>query len=230
MLNRATSRFSQRGAGIIELMVGVTVGLIAMAGVLGLLGGHLRGNTDLIRTTRLNNELRGAMDLIVRDLRRAGYWGDAVSGVWYPNIPQLLTNPFYAVDTAATGEIGYSYDADGNGVMGGNENFRLRRSTATGTIELQQLDAAGALAGTTPITDTDLTNITTLTFEPLDRTATTTCLTAGAGPAAPTPPIVRIRQITVTLTGQLRTDPTVTRTLTEAVRLRNDSVEGSCPS
>ena len=115
VLIRTSSRSSQRGAGIIELMVGVTVGLIAMAGVIGLLGGHLRGNTDLVRTTRLNNELRGAMDLIVRDLRRAGYWGNAASGVWYPNTPQLLTNPFHAVDTATTGEIGYSYDADSDG-------------------------------------------------------------------------------------------------------------------
>jgi len=28
----------------------------------------------------------------------------------------------------------------------------------------------------------------------------------------------------------LRADPTVTRTLTESVRLRNDWVEGSCPT
>ncbi len=211
-------------------MIGVTVGLIVLAGVLGLFSGHLRGNNDLIRTTRLNNELRGAMDLIVRDLRRASYWGDSVSGVWYPNIPALLSNPFFDVDTATAGAVTYRYDIDSNGVVGTDETFRILRNDTDGTIEMQQLDADGALSGTAPITDPELIDITALTFTPVDRTATTTCLLPGAGAVAPTPPLLHVRQITVTLTGRLRSDATVTRTLTESVRLRNDRVEGSCPS
>ncbi len=212
-------------------MIGITVGLIVMAGVLGLFSGHLRGNNDLIRTTRLNSELRGAMDLIVRDLRRASYWGDSVAGVWYPNIPMLLSNPFFAVDTATAGQITYRYDIDSNGVVGPNETFRIQRNDADGTIEMQQLDESGVAAvPAIPITDPELTEITALSFTPVDRTATTTCLLPGAGAVAPTPPLLHIRQVTVTLTGRLRSDATVTRTLTESVRLRNDRVEGSCPS
>ena len=229
---RGVSRVAQhqRGISITELMIGLTVGLIVLAGVLGLFSGHLRGNNDLIRITRLNNELRGAMDLIVRDLRRASYWGDSLSGVWYPSIPVLLSNPFFAVDTATVGAITYRYDVDSNGVVGANETFRIQRNGTDGTIEMQQLDAGGGLTGTTPITDADLTDITVLTFTPVDRTATTTCLLPGAGAVAPTPPLLHVRQITVTLTGRLRNDATVTRTLTESVRLRNDWVEGSCPA
>jgi type IV pilus assembly protein PilW len=213
-----------------ELMIGLTVGLIVLAGTLSLFSGHLRGNNDLMRTTRLNNELRGAMDMIVRDLRRASYWGDSVSGVWYPNIPQLLDNPFLAVDAATAGEITYRYDIDSNGVVGANETFRIRHNAGDGTIEMLQLDPDGAVTGTVPITDEELTSISALTFTPVDRTATTTCLNPGPGAVAPTPPVIHIRQVTVTLTGQLRADPTVTRTLTESVRLRNDWVEGSCPT
>lgn len=220
----------QRGVSLTELMIGLTIGLIALTGTLGLFSNHLRSNNELMRTTRLNNELRGAMDMIVRDLRRASYWGDAVSGVWYPNIPALLDNPFLALDTATAGEITYRYDVDSNGVVGANESFRIRLNAGEGTVEMQQLNAGGGVTGTTPITDEDLTNITALAFTPVNRTATTTCLNPGAGPVAPTPPVLHIRQITVTLTGQLRADPTVTRTLTESVRLRNDWVEGSCPT
>lgn len=227
---RARAVARQRGVSLTELMIGLTIGLIALTGTLGLFGSHLRSNNELMRTTRLNNELRGAMDMIVRDLRRASYWGDAVSGVWYPNTPALLDNPFLAVDTATAGEITYRYDVDANGVVGANETFRIRHNAGDGTIEMQQLNAGGGVTGTTPITDEGLTNITALTFAPVNRTATTTCLNPGAGPVAPTPPLLHIRQITVTLTGQLRADPTVTRTLTESVRLRNDWVEGSCPT
>lgn len=223
-------RLAQRGVTMIELMLGIAVGLIVMAGVVGLLAGQLRGNQDLIGTIRLNNELRSSMDLIVRDLRRASYWGNSLAGVWYPNIPQILDNPFLAIDTATAGAIRYAYDIDSNGVVGPNETFRIRRDAAAGTIEIQQLDAAGTVTGTTPISDADLSNVTGLTFVLQDRTATTTCLNPGAGLIGPTPPILHIRQITATLTGQLRSDPTVTRTLAESVRLRNDWVEGSCPA
>jgi prepilin peptidase dependent protein B len=225
---RAAAR--QRGISLTELMIGLTIGLIVMAGIIGLFSGHLRSNNDLLRTTRLNNELRGAMDLIVRDLRRASYWGDSVAGVWYPNIPVLLSNPFFTVDTATAEEVTYRYDLDSNGVVGDNETYRIHRNATDGTIEMLSLDTSGAVTATTPITDADLTDITALTFTPVDRTATTTCLLAGAGAVSPTPPVIHIRQITVTLTGQLRSDATVSRTLTESVRLRNDWIEGSCPS
>jgi len=220
----------QRGISVTELMIGLTVGLIVLAGTLGLFSGHLRSNNDLMRVTRLNNELRGTMDMIVRDIRRASYWGDSVSGVWYPNIPMLLDNPFLEVDTATPGQITYRYDVDSNGALGANETFRIRLNDTDGTVEMQQLDAGGAATSTVPITDGELTSISALTFTPVERTATTTCLNAGPGPTAPTPPLIHIRQVTVTLTGQLRADPTVTRTLTESVRLRNDWVEGSCPT
>lgn len=220
----------QSGISVTELMIGLAVGLIVLAGTLGLFSGHLRSNNDLMRVTRLNNELRGTMDMIVRDIRRASYWGDSVSGVWYPNIPVLLNNPFLELDTATAGQITYRYDVDSNGALGANETFRIRLNDADGTVEMQQLDAGGAATSTVPITDGELTNISELTFTPVERTATTTCLNAGPGPTAPTPPVLHIRQVTVTITGQLRADPNVTRTLTESVRLRNDWVEGSCPT
>ena len=227
MLNR---RARQRGVSLVEMMIGLTVGLIVLSGILGLFSGHLRGNSDLIRTTRLNNELRGTMDMAVRDLRRATYWGASTTGVWYPTQPLVQANPFFNVDTGTAGQITYRYDVNSNGLIDANETFRLRRNAADGTVEWVQLDAGGAVVSTTPISDPDATNITGLTFAVVDRTATTTCLVAGPGPVGPTPPLLHVRQITVTLTGQLRADAATTRTLSESVRLRNDRVEGSCPS
>ena len=211
-------------------MIGLTVGLIVISGILGLFSGHLRGNSELIRTTRLNNELRGTMDLVVRDLRRATYWGTSINGVWFPAQPVVQANPFLVVDTATAGQVTYRYDINSNGAVDASETFRLRHNAADGTVELLQLDAGGAAVSTVPISDPDATNITALTFALVDRTATTTCLNVGAGPVAPTPPLLHVRQITVTLTGQLRSDAATTRTLTESVRLRNDRIEGSCPT
>lgn len=227
MLN---ARARQRGLSLVELMIGLTVGLIVLSGILGLLSGHLRGNSELIRTTRLNNELRGTMDLVVRDLRRATYWGTSINGVWFASKPVVQPNPFLAVDTATAGQVTYRYDVNGNGAVDANETFRLNHNTAQGTVELTQLDAGGAVVSTFPLSDPAATNVTALTFALVDRTATVSCLVPGPGPVAPTPPLLHIRQITVTLTGELRSDAATTRTLTESVRLRNDRVEGSCPT
>ena len=221
----------EHGVTLIELMIGLTLGLILMAGTLALFAGHLTSNNELMRTTRLNNELRGAMDMIVRDIRRASYWGNSISGVWYPNTPGIQVNPFLQIDAANAGQFTYRYDNNGDGIVDTNETYRFQRNATDGTIELVQLAADGNTAtSTVPVSDEQLTEITQLAFALTDRTATTTCLKTGAGPTTPTPPLLHIRQITVTITGRLRADTTVTRTLSESVRLRNDRVEGSCPT
>ena len=223
-------RSRQRGTTLTEMVIGITLGLIILAGAVGMLSAEIRGNTDLLRTTRLNNEMRSAMDMITHDLRRAGYWGAAPNGVWWTGLGALVANPFASVDTGTPGQATYAYDANGNGALDDGERFRVQLNTAVGAAEFVSLSAAGATISTSALTDFGLTNFTGLAFAAVDRTATTTCLKGGPGPVLPTPPLIHIRQITVTMTAQLRADPAVTRTLAESVRVRNDWIEGSCPS
>lgn len=224
----AARRRRQRGVTLTELMIGITVGLIVTAGTLGLFAGQMRSNRDLLTSARLNTEVRATMDTMVRDLRRASYWGASESGTWFPGNTLIAANPFTEV-TTADGQVTYRYDEDNDGELDDGEVFRLER-TDTGTVELHTLSAGGAVTNTVTITDPDVTEVTGLGFVLVDRTGTTTCLNAGAGPVAPTPPVIHVRQVTVTLTARLRSEPAVTRTMTEAVRLRNDWVEGSCPT
>ncbi|GAA4408780.1 hypothetical protein GCM10023089_20530 [Quisquiliibacterium transsilvanicum] len=222
-------RRRQRGVTLTELMIGITVGLIVTAGTLGLFAGQMRSNRDLLTSARLNTEVRASMDTMVRDLRRASYWGASESGTWFPGNTLIAANPFTEVDVGE-GQVTYRYDADNDGELDDGEAFRLERNADDGTVELHTLTAGGAVTNTVPITDPDVTEVTELEFDLVDRTGTTTCLNAGAGPVAPTPPVIHIRQVTVVLTMRLRAEPAVTRTMTEAVRLRNDWVEGSCPT
>ena len=220
----------QRGASLTELMIALAVGAILLAGTLELFGGHRQDERDLARAARLDGELRAAMDTIARDLRRASYWGDAASGARRPNGPQRPANPFLAVDTGTPGEVTYRYDVDSDGVLGAGETFRIRHDAGHGTIELLRLDRDGSVSGRTPITDGRVTVVSALGFTRAESGFATTCPNPDAGVAAPTPPVIRAREVTVTLTGRLRADPAAARTLTESVRLRNDAIEGSCPS
>jgi type IV pilus assembly protein PilW len=225
----AARRRRQRGVTLTELMIGITVGLIVTAGTLGLFAGQMRSNRDLLTSARLNTEVRASMDTMVRDLRRASYWGASQNSTWFPTNLTLQSNPFSEVD-AGDGEITYRYDANNDGELDDGEVFRLERNADDGTVELHTLSEAGAVTNTVAITDPDVTEVTELDFAVRDRTGTTTCLNAGAGPVAPTPPLIHVRQVTVTITARLRAEPAVTRTMTETVRLRNDWVDGSCPT
>lgn len=80
----------QRGVSLIELMIGLVVGMIVVAGVIAIYVTNVRGGTYTIRTAKLNQELRAIMDIMVSDIRRAGVWGGAVVA----GVPAGGVNPF----------------------------------------------------------------------------------------------------------------------------------------
>lgn len=63
----------ERGISLIELMIAMVLGLLVSAIVIGMYGSTIASTKQAVTTIRLNQELRIAMDAIVRDLRRAGY-------------------------------------------------------------------------------------------------------------------------------------------------------------
>jgi prepilin peptidase dependent protein B len=65
-------RRHQHGLSIVELMVGLALGLLVVAAALLALTHHLRENRSLLMEARLMQDLRTTSDLIARDLRRAG--------------------------------------------------------------------------------------------------------------------------------------------------------------
>jgi len=83
MLNRKRSRGTQGGLSMVELMVGVAVGLFVVAGATVAVSNQLGDNRRLMLETQIQQDLRATADLIAKDLRRAGYWGAAEAGVWH---------------------------------------------------------------------------------------------------------------------------------------------------
>ena len=64
----------QGGVTLVELMVGSAVGLIVLAAVLASYISVARRASEILASAKLNAELRAAMDMMVRDIRRAGSW------------------------------------------------------------------------------------------------------------------------------------------------------------
>lgn len=111
MLNK--SRYSQCGMTIIELMVGLTVGLIVVGMVVSVYITSLGTSSDTLKSSRLNQEMSAIINIMANDIRRAGYafadgqdWDnpDPLTGAVDPddleNALEPSTNPFNQVNTA----------------------------------------------------------------------------------------------------------------------------------
>jgi prepilin peptidase dependent protein B len=108
------TRKQQAGVTLVELMIGLLVGLIVIGAGFSVFTTSIRGQTNNINLTRLNQDMRAMMDIMVRDIRRAGFVTSNTSTDLNKN--SLQNNPFFE---ALTGDIAIlDYD-------GGNDNCIL---------------------------------------------------------------------------------------------------------
>jgi len=121
----------QKGFNLIELMIASMLGIVVTGGALSMYISTIKAGADIAKSARLNYDLDTTMQLMVNDIRRAGYWG---GGVVSGDDTFLLNNNFNTASTTLnirtvalpttdptpnTGDcILYSYDVDGNGQVG----------------------------------------------------------------------------------------------------------------
>lgn len=227
---RCVGRHGQRGFSLIEMMIGLAVGLFVLGGTLSVFVANVTNSRRMLVEARLHQDLRAAADLITRDLRRAGYWGHAIAGtVAVGSGSATMPNPYAAISTTAS-SVGYNYSAAANGtaaendVLDANEQFGFRID-GNGVVQMQ----------TTATTWQDLTdrNVMKVTALSIDGSASTAvpmgsiCSTPMPAGAANYPYIV-LRHYTLTLTAQAASDSRVTRQLRTRVKARNDAFVGAC--
>ncbi len=96
-----------------ELMVGLTLGLIVLAGGAAWSGLQLGEHARLVQELQVQQELRAVVDMIERDLRRAGAHGRPQDLVWAPERPSPPPNLQTAIDVSAPSQrINYSFSRD----------------------------------------------------------------------------------------------------------------------
>jgi prepilin peptidase dependent protein B len=221
-----TWRGRHRGLSMVELLVGVAIGLIVAAAAGQLLAGHIHESRKLLLEARLMQDLRTTTDLVTRDLRRAGYWGAAASGVWVAGASGVLANPYaaLAVGAAASDAVAFQFSRDNieNHRVDSNERFGLR--LRNGAIEMQ-LGAAPWHA----LTDAGTLTVTAFSITPtvqgIDLAGYCAHTCTGS-----TCPQQQVRSLAVRVSGHAFGDARVTRSLHSAVRLRNDTLTGACPA
>ncbi len=223
---RAPRRGAICGISLVELLVGVAIGLLIIAGGLVFMTGSWLEHRSLLLEGRLMQDLRTAADLIIRDVRRSGYWGASETGVWSPGTSAVASNP-YDLFTATANSLAFRYSRDGveNDLVDTNEHFGLR--LRSGVIELQ-LGRGNwqALTDGATVTVTALTVVPTTQWVSLEES----CPVACPASASACPPRLAVRDVALEISGHAVADPQVLRTVRSAARLRNDLVVGACPA
>jgi prepilin peptidase dependent protein B len=221
-------RAAQRGLSLVELMVGVAIGLFVVAGATLLVSNQLGDNRRLLLETQIQQDLRATADIIVRDLRRSGYWGAAESGVWHGGAVAVSTNPYTAVSPAASGvaatevNFGYSRGVE-NGALDATDQSGFRLTN--GVIEM----LAGG-GGWQALTDATSLRITGLQIVVNTQELELACFQSCAVGAVNCPPKQALREVAVLISGQAANDASIQRSVRSNVRLRNDTITGACPA
>ena len=209
----------QRGLSLVELMVGITIGLFVVAAAVTLTSNQLVDNRRLLLELQIQQDLRATMDIMTRQLRRAGtntvfaqarVAADGLGGI-------KPTEPDAKVTTAGVGPNQTEFRFYRNAAEQGPFGFRL--DEANGVIVTQI-----GPGNPQELTDRSAMLVTALTFDsqPL-VSGRLPCpnLCPGPDPTGCWPELV-IQRFTITILAEARSNPNIRRSLSSDVRVRND--------
>jgi len=241
----------QNGFTLVELMVGLAIGLLITAGVLGFYINSMKAHRETLEISMLNQEVNSMLHLIDHDIRRAGFW----AGV--PGTDDMSTNPFMTSPNdlligAKTGEAAdscviYSYDLNKDKQIGVGSAATAAPFNAP-PYDLANIEQFGfrlvgnnvqirtglAMPGETTFDcdsgawtnlsdkNTEITNLKfTLNTHYLDVSAGATCL-PNVNCCLSGNACQLIRDVSVDISGRLLHDPNIVKSVSAATRIRND--------
>jgi hypothetical protein len=249
-LQHAPGRAIQAGLSIVELLVGVAIGLVVVAAAALLVSGQLVENRRLVIETALQQDLRAVADIITRDIRRVGALPEISQSV-IPGIAETMFLEGVTLVQAAR-NAHYVYP---NSTFA-DRSFSIGGSTGANEVVIpySPLDApvtGGYIAGpygfrrvgdvikarrpggstnwNTDLTDPKLMKVTRLSITEGGPASVATevvpcpnlCL---PGNDTSCWPRVVVRDVTVVIEAEATADPNVKRAVVSRVRLRNDQV------
>ena len=200
----------QRGLSLLETLIAMVFGLVLLAGLLKFMGVLTESNTLLLKVTRLEQDMRTVMDVMVQDMRRANQFPQAELDLGYPerflqNQPALPQIDGQSLDSGRRGSmISYAYQEADSKVISG----RFSHDARTGTVLMH----TGTASAPESITDATFMQVTQLVFK-------SDIAGVKAGAMHLVLPVVEI-----TLTAQLKSSPDIQRTLVDRVTWRNPLV------
>jgi Tfp pilus assembly protein PilW len=217
----------QAGATLLEAMISLALGLVVTTAMVTLMGNSMGSATRIIEMSQLTDELRNAMSMMSRDVRRANYNTNSI--YCYANSDCGISGgpaEQYA-DISITGAannscfvFGLDRDWDGNSANDGPGAFR--RATTGGVCVIEMWVGNGAPncgtnnADWVQVTDPGFVDITIFNVD--DSASFDQTITEKGG----TTLTQRTRQVQMQIEGRLILDNSITRRVEDTIKVRND--------
>ncbi|QEP43853.1 hypothetical protein D5085_12405 [Ectothiorhodospiraceae bacterium BW-2] len=246
------THFGSSGFTLVEIMIGMFVGLFVIGGTISYYSASTGNSADIVRMARLHQDLGAISHIIAGEVRRAGYWGGG------PGLDNPFMQPPYllaiSVNSGATC-LSYSYDYNGanpNGTLDttGDVFGMFRYDVTNRAIEMyKRVNSAGTGANFTctnsaasdweDITDPTVIEVTAFSADFVgSRCANTetgggnwqsvtvgdTTLPCDTNSVARSvgDKMVESRYVNFSITARLVSDNSVTLTLSESVAVANN--------
>ena len=231
----------QGGMTLMELLVAGVISIIASLGMVMVMANSLGTGSQTIKMTRLTQDMRTAMQIMSRELRRANYHSDYMA--CYGNVDCLgagslniaaKVSEIHISDNGNSDCFWFWYDRPQTGTqvaVNAEPVAAFRRTIASGTIgKLQMTTTRTTTPGCDANTDwVDITNpdlVDILTFNVSDANSFTQAINAGGDTQS-------VERIALSMTARLAVDASVptwlqnnanaSRELTEFVTVRNNT-------
>lgn len=219
----------QRGLSIVELMVGIAVGLLVVAAASMLTATQLSDNRRMMLEMQVQQDLRAAVDTMSRDLRRSGSRTGAYNFVWTEERPGSLSGVAIEAATvlsASPGDIQYRYERQGvlsNAVSGfqlTGDRLRFTSPNLRGWSDLTDVKALTVTAFTVADAHEDEPT------PPAPSTEQRIPCPKLCSPGNDTScwPVIKVRRFSMSVTAKATSDAAVSRSLTTVVHPRNDQL------
>jgi prepilin-type N-terminal cleavage/methylation domain-containing protein len=220
---------TSRGFTLIELMIALAIMLVVSMVTVQLSVSVFATNTQLIHMTQLTSEMRSTMQIISRDVRRAGYNSDALASFL---TTQTISSGVVMGDPDESGatdclQVIYDDISEGKSDETANVVYRLRTISGVGRVSVLYGDNATVISCDTLVTDAGwvdmsdplLVNIASLQFIHFDS-QTDIAENLSNGHVIE----VGVERVSITIDATLRDNATISRSIINEVQIRNQTL------
>jgi prepilin peptidase dependent protein B len=210
----------QIGFSLIELMIVLLVSSIILLGVLRVVASILNNSATTLQKQRLMYELDNVLDVMSRDIERAGYWKNAINDIktGANSNPYMSTTVLNVVNSSC---ILLGYDINNDGILpsqnsgGDDERYGFRYDDTNQAVAARLVSSnygCTSPTGWEDITDNHVLQVSGLTFS--DNTS---AISITGSPS----PTLHQRKITIAITGSLTQNPGVSLSLQKSINVYN---------
>ena len=208
-----------RGFTLIELMIAMVIMLVFTMVTVEISANVFNSNTRSIQMIQLSNEMRSAIQVISRDIRRAGYNDDALAGL----MATQAINSGVTMGAPDVNGIANCLRVQYDDLEGDQQQvvYRLRVVNLVGRVSAHyEADASCDTAldddDWVDISDPLLTHVSALEFGLSSHLTDISENTSNGNMIR-----VGVEQISITISATLRNDATVVRSISNEVQIRN---------